>query len=116
MVSNIQQNGDVLEVTLEGDLIGGADALSFQKSIREALAGNDGVKRVSINVAGVEFVNSSGLGMLLAARQTAQESGATLQIAEPREQLRSLLDITKLSEILGVKPSGQASGQANNVA
>lgn len=104
MISTIDRIEDTLQVILQGDLIGGADALSFQKSIRESLASAGDVKRVIINVGAVEFVNSSGLGMLLAARQTAQESGAVLQVAEPREQLRSLLDITKLSDILGVSP------------
>lgn len=108
MVSNFQHNGETLEARLEGDLIGGADSLSFAKSLREALSAQ-AVKRVVINVRQVEFVNSSGLGMLLAARQTAQESGATLQVAEPGEQLRSLLDITKLSDILGVSTASTGS-------
>ena len=108
MVSNFQHNGETLEARLEGDLIGGADSLSFAKSLREALSAQ-AVKRVVINVRQVEFVNSSGLGMLLAARQTAQESGATLEVAEPGEQLRSLLDITKLSDILGVSTASTGS-------
>ena len=109
MVSNFQQNGNTLQATLEGDLIGGADSLSFAKSLREALASSSDVKRIVINVRQVEFVNSSGLGMLLAARQTAQESGATLEVAEPGEQLRSLLDITRLSDILGVSTASTGS-------
>ena len=108
MVSNFQHNGETLEARLEGDLIGGADSLSFAKSLREALAAQ-AVKLVVINVREVDFVNSSGLGMLLAARQTAQESGATLQVTEPGEQLRSLLDITKLSDILGVSTASTGS-------
>ena len=109
MVSNFQHNGDTLQATLEGDLIGGADSLAFAKSLREALAEGGEVKRVVINVRQVDFVNSSGLGMLLAARQTAQESGAALVVAEPGEQLRSLLDITKLSDILGVTTASTGS-------
>jgi anti-sigma B factor antagonist len=109
MVSNFQHNGDTLEAKLEGDLIGGADSLSFAKSLREALASAGEVKRIVINVRQVDFVNSSGLGMLLAARQTAQEQGATLEVAEPGEQLRSLLDITKLSDILGVTTASTGS-------
>lgn len=113
MVSNFQQNGDTLEAKLEGDLIGGADSLSFAKALREALASAGEVRRIVINVRQVDFVNSSGLGMLLAARQTAQEQGATLEVAEPGEQLRSLLDITKLSDILGVS-SGPASASTGS--
>ncbi len=114
MVANFQHNGDTLEAKLEGDLIGGADSLSFAKSLREAMASAGDLKRIVINVRGVEFVNSSGLGMLLAARQTAQEAGASLEVAEPGEQLRSLLDITKLSDILGVSsaPAPASTGSS----
>jgi len=98
-----EQNGG-LRITLTGDLIGGADAMQFSQSMREALSvdGRSSVTHVAIDVSGVDFVNSAGLGMLLAARQSAMESGAKLSIQNPREQFKSLLDVTKLSEILGV--------------
>jgi anti-anti-sigma factor len=51
----------------------------------------------------VGFVDSSGLGMLLGAREAALAKGATMSLNNPNNQLQQLLDITKLSEILGVR-------------
>jgi len=79
---------------------GGADALKFSVDLRSAL--NDkNFDSVEADAAGVGFVNSSGLGMLIAARQTAQEHGATFVLKSPGDQLKQLLAITKLTEILG---------------
>lgn len=112
MVSTFEQQGPVLHVRLEGDLIGGADALTFNKSFRDALQTTDQLRQVVVNVRDVNFVNSSGLGMLLAARQSVAEAGATLRLDEPGDQLKSLLEITKLTEILGAGPAGSGGSLA----
>ena len=89
-----------LRITLNGDLIGGADAMKFAVDLREQLAEKH-FKHVEIDAAGAGFVNSSGLGMLIAARQAALEHGAEFRLHAPSDQLRHLLQVTKLTEILG---------------
>ncbi len=101
MKSILERDGSVLKFALSGDLTGGADAMQFATLLREAIA-TGGATELMLDVAGVGFVNSSGLGMLLAARQTAVDHGAKLVLLHPGEQLRGLLSITKLSDILGV--------------
>ncbi|SRR5579883_216258 len=100
MTSTFEQLPSKLRVVLSGDLIGGADAMKFAVTMREWLA-KDKFDRVEIDAAKVGFVNSSGLGMLIAARQSAQEHGAEFILHSPGEQLKNLLNITKLTEILG---------------
>ena len=100
MNSTFKTSSDTLRITLTGDLIGGADAMKFAVDLREALNAPE-LKRVDVDAADVGFVNSSGLGMLIAARQAAQEHGASFQLQQPGEQLKSLLNITKLTELLG---------------
>src|SRR5436305_72027 len=90
-----------LHAQLSGDLIGGADAMKFSVDLRESLAAKP-YGRVEVDAGAVGFVNSSGLGMLIAARQSAQEHGAEFRLNAPGDQLKSLLTITKLTEILGV--------------
>jgi anti-sigma B factor antagonist len=100
MQSHFQYLEPTLTVRLEGDLIGGADAMTFSKDVKEAIQQHS-PKAIIVDAEKVEFVNSSGLGMLLAARQAAHESGADLRVTNAKPQLRSLLDLTKLSSILG---------------
>lgn len=101
MESKFERVTDTLIVSLSGDLIGGADAMKFSVQLRDAIAENP-VTHLQLDTAGVGFVNSSGLGMLIAARQTALEHNADFAVLNPGAQLRSLLAVTKLNEILGV--------------
>ncbi len=110
MTSSFESSLGHLRITLTGDLIGGADAMKFAVELRDALANpllskegaGGGYETIEIDAAGVGFVNSSGLGMLIAARQSALEHGAEFRLNAPGEQLQHLLNVTKLTEILGV--------------
>jgi anti-sigma B factor antagonist len=101
MTTSFQPSPGKLMIALSGDLIGGADALKFSVDLRAALTDKI-FELIEADVSNVGFVNSSGLGMLIAARQSAQEHGASFTLKSPGDQLRQLLAITKLTEILGV--------------
>jgi anti-anti-sigma factor len=103
MTSTITKNGALLQVTLDGDLTGGAEAMRFAKLLREEITASKGISKVVINMAAVGFVDSSGLGMLLGAREAAQGVGAELSIEKPNTQFTHLLELTKLADVLGVK-------------
>ena len=100
MTSSFETSLGKLRIELTGDLIGGADAMKFSVDLRESLAAKT-YEHVDVNAGGVGFVNSSGLGMLIAARQAAQEHGAAFRLIAPGDQLKHLLEVTKLTEILG---------------
>ncbi len=108
MTSSFETTPGKLRINLNGDLIGGADAMKFSVDLRESLASNPILSKegaggglVEIDAGSVGFVNSSGLGMLIAARQAAQEHGAEFRLHAPGDQLKHLLEVTKLTEILG---------------
>ena len=103
MNSNITKEGPLLRVDLNGDLTGGAEAMKFAKLIREEITAAGAISNVIINMRSVGFVDSSGLGMLLGAREAAESVGASLAIEEPSAQFKNLLELTKLSDVLGVK-------------
>jgi anti-anti-sigma factor len=111
MTSTFETTPGKLHINLNGDLIGGADAMKFSVDLRESLVAftknpllfkeGAGGGLVEVDTGSVGFVNSSGLGMLIAARQAAQEHGAEFHLKAPGDQLKHLLEITKLTEILG---------------
>src|SRR2546421_10814283 len=103
MNSKITKEGALLRVDLNGDLTGGAEAMKFAKLIREEISAAGAINNVVINMHSVGFVDSSGLGMLLGAREAAQAVGASLAIEEPSAQFKNLLELTKLTDVLGVK-------------
>lgn len=103
MTSTITRDGAELRVALAGDLTGGAEAMRFAKSIREEITSAGGLTSVVISMKDVGFVDSSGLGMLLGAREAAESVGAKLALESPNTQFTHLLELTKLTEVLGVR-------------
>jgi len=56
--------------------------------------------RVVVDLAGVTFIDSSGLGMVIAGLKHARQAGGELRIAAAGEQVRMVLELTKLHRIL----------------
>lgn len=59
-----------------------------------------GHTRIVIDLAGVDFMDSSGLGALINALKTARQAGGDLRIASPNEQVQLVLSLTNLDRVL----------------
>jgi anti-sigma B factor antagonist len=66
-----------------------------------ALAGEAPVRLV-IDMSGVEFCDSTGMNVLLAAHRRAQEQGGDLALAAPRATVRKILQVTGLETVFTV--------------
>ncbi|HSK23939.1 MAG TPA: STAS domain-containing protein [Egicoccus sp.] len=78
-----------------------ATAPDFRQVLLEAQYG--GASQVVVDVAGVEFVDSMGLGVLIGAHKRARShDGASFVLARPSERMRHLLALTGLDTVLTV--------------
>ena len=57
-------------------------------------------KRVLVDLASLQFMDSSGLKVLIAHRSRRLDSGGSLHICEPSSAVRKVVEITGLSEYL----------------
>ncbi|HET6271755.1 MAG TPA: STAS domain-containing protein [Bacteroidota bacterium] len=92
------QQGGVTVIQLEGNLMGGPDASTLNNKLHELV--DAGKKDVVIDVAGVELMNSSGLGMLIGTVSTMKNAGGGLKIANASAKIMALIKVTKLTGIL----------------
>jgi anti-anti-sigma factor len=60
---------------------------------------------VIVDLSGVEFVDSSGLGVLVSGLKATRQAGGDLRIARPGEQVRLLLRLTTLERVLYPYPT-----------
>ena len=98
---------DLLLVTLAGDLIGGFESETLYRAVDEAI--EDGARRCVVDLAGVRFLNSTGIGLLITLLAKFRNRGGDLAIMRPSDQLRKLLIITKLEAIFqSVEQPGEA--------
>lgn len=76
-------------------------ASQLRAGVRDA-AGGAGVRRVVVDAAAVRFVDSSGLGALVASRAECERAGIELVVRRPADRLVRLLRRTGLDRILVV--------------
>lgn len=65
----------------------------------------DGQRKLIVELNKVEFVDSAGLGSLIGGMRRARQAGGDLRIANPNEQVRTLLSLTSLDQVLKVHPT-----------
>jgi len=60
---------------------------------------------IIVDLAGLRFIDSCGLEVLVRALRWTRESGGDLSLAAPRQQVRRVLGITGLIDVFSVYPS-----------
>lgn len=91
-----EQNGVYL-VELSGKIMGGPESAQFHDAMKHAVSNS--IKKVVIDLGGVEWMNSSGIGLLVSAYTTLKNAGSEMKLARTTEKIQSLLVITKLNSV-----------------
>lgn len=98
MTISERTNGSICILDVEGPVVvgrGGADLLTDK--VRSLL--QQGQKQLVINLAGVPYMDSTGLGAMVHAYATATRQGGTVKLLNSTKKLQDLLVITKLSTV-----------------
>ena len=93
--------GPLTTIALSGDL-DPATAPNLEAAIARA-AEDPSVERVVLDLGGLAFLDSSGLRVFVTARESLRSRGAELALRNPTTNVRRLLDITGLGEIIDVE-------------
>ncbi len=88
------ESGGVVILELSGKIIGGPDATLLNDKLHELIEA--GKTKIVANLKGVNWMNSSGLGILIGGLTTMRNSGGDLKLADITDRIQSLLMITKL--------------------
>jgi anti-sigma B factor antagonist len=78
----------------KGKIMGGPDATLLHDKLHELI--ENGKKKVIIDLAKVEWMNSTGLGILISSLTTLRNNQGELKLANVTDKIQSLLTITKL--------------------
>jgi anti-sigma B factor antagonist len=97
MKSSVVQQGPATVIALEGNLMGGPDASTLNGQLHQLL--EQGKKTVVLDLSNVQYINSSGLGLLIGGVNAMRSAGGSLKVAGASEKIRSLIKITKLEGI-----------------
>ena len=91
----VETNGDAMVLTVTEPRINAAGAVAFKDLVREATMGHEG--RVILDVSGVEFLDSSGLGALVAVMKLLPRR--QLELAGAGPLVTKVLTLTKMDRV-----------------
>jgi len=90
--------GDVTILDLSGRVTFGEGNLVLREAIRRLM--QEGHKKILLNFGMVDYVDSSGLGEVIANYTTISKEGGHLKLLNLTDRLQGLLVITKLLTVL----------------
>lgn len=90
-----QVKGDVIVVTVDGDItLNKGGDVALKDKINSLL--QQGYKKLLLDLGGVSYVDSAGLGQLVQIHTTASHGGAQFKLVNVTKRLKDLLVVTKL--------------------
>jgi anti-sigma B factor antagonist len=90
----VRQTKDVVILDLKGRLTAGLGDQILREAIDELLA--EGRRRILLNLSEVAFLDSAGVGELVAGLKTARRFGAELKLLNVGDRVYSTLDMARL--------------------
>src|SRR5579859_2488616 len=98
-MTNSEVDG-VSVVTLYGRIDLGEESNSLREKLKSMLA--EGKKKIVLNMNNIKYIDSSGLGTLVAAHVSAKTQGASVRLCNLGKKFHDVMQITKLLTIFDV--------------
>ena len=107
-----RQAGDITILDMDGKVTIGEGSVALRNTIRRLLG--EGKKKILLNLGGVGYIDSSGIGELVSSFTAVNKEGGQLKLLNLTQKIQDLLAITKLLTVFDVYESeGEALGGYN---
>lgn len=93
-------NGKIGIIDVRGSLVGDEETDKFREAVQDFI--EQGIKSVIINLQKVTYMNSSGIGALIAAHTSYRKIDGEIRLAGLTSNVQNLLIVTKLIDIFDV--------------
>lgn len=97
---NQREVDGVTVVALDGRIVLGEESNAMREKVKTLVA--EGKKKIVLNMDNITFIDSAGLGTLVAAHHSAKGQGASLRLCSLGTKFQEVLQITKLMTIFEV--------------
>jgi len=97
---NTRQVGDVAVIDVSGRITLGEGSSVIRNAVRDLVT--KGNKKILLNLGGVSYIDSSGIGELVAGYTSLANVGGQLKLLGLTARVQDLLQITKLYTVFDV--------------
>jgi anti-sigma B factor antagonist len=98
-MTNSEVDG-VSVVRLDGRIVLGEESNSLRERLKGLVA--EGKKKIVLNMAKITYIDSAGLGTLVAAHVSAKTQGASVRLCHLGQKFHEVLQMTKLLTVFDV--------------
>jgi len=99
----------VLIVDCHGRIVFGEESANLRDTVKKLINEN---KNIVLNLSGVSYIDSGGLGTLVALYTSAQNNGGKIKLASLTPRVGDLLQVTKLVTIFEVYDNEEQAVQS----
>jgi anti-sigma B factor antagonist len=99
---NLTQKPEFILLEFKGDLLDTYSANEMLESLGEVLDKEDASKNIIIDLHGLNYINSSGLSVMIKVLTKARNNGGEVVITRVEKKVKDLLVITKLNSVFKV--------------
>jgi len=99
--------GDVHILDCSGKITLGEGTMAVRNQVRDVL--KNGGKKIILNLADVNYIDSSGIGELVSSYTTVTNQGGKLKLLSLTKKIQELLAITKLLTVFSVYDDEQTA-------
>lgn len=107
----------VTVIAMDGRIVLGEESNALREGLKTVVA--EGKKKVVLNMDNITFIDSAGLGTLVASHHSARNQGASLRLCHLGTKFQEVLQITKLMtifEVYNTEPEAIASFKTNPIS
>jgi anti-sigma B factor antagonist len=103
--SQTRQAGEVTVVDLRGKITLGEESAKVRDLISSLLS--EGHVKILLNLAGVEYIDSSGLGMLVSSVASVRKAGGEMKLVNLSDKVDDLMEVTRLYTVFDIEDDEQ---------
>ena len=96
----------ILVVACSGRIVFGEESSLLREEVKKAIGES---KKIVLNLGEVNYIDSGGLGTLVALHATANSAGSTIKLASLTKRVGDVLQVTKLLTVFDVQDSEKAA-------
>src|ERR1700716_1769544 len=99
-----RQADGVTIMSCQGRIVFGEEAAILRENLKRVLGSS---RQVVLNLSGVSYIDSGGLGTLVGVYSSARSGGADVKLTGLGQRLRDVLQVTKLVTVFEVYDTEQ---------
>lgn len=106
ITTSTRKVGDVAIVDITGNLVFGEESAALHDVISGLL--KKGQKQILLNLAGVEYMDSMGMGSLVGASASVRKQGGELKLLNLSNKVADVMHITRLYTVFDIMTDEEA--------